>query len=134
MNQAMLRAPQEYSKAALALAPIAANGAQNGVGVDRTGYSSAIADVSFAISGAPTGGTVTAQLQDSADDVTFANIGYPVSVAVAASGIASVAADLSGARQYVRVVATAAPTGGNSPVATVAGTLRLYGPDRLPAL
>ena len=78
MNQAALRAPIEYSKVALSLAPIAGNGAQNGAGVDKTGYSSLIADVSYASSGNPTGGGLTLQLQDSPDNVTFTNYGSPV--------------------------------------------------------
>ncbi len=134
MNQAMLRAPQEFSKALLALAPAAGNGPVNGTGIDRTGYTSIIVDASFAFAGAPTGGTVTAQLQDSADDATFANFGAPVSVPVAASGLVSIPADLSGARQFVRAVLTGAPTGGNAPAATFAASARLFGPDRLPAL
>ena len=134
MNQAELRAPQEYSKAALSLAPVAGNGAQNGAGIDRTGYSSLITDLSYACSGAPTGGSLTLQLQDSADNVTFANYGAPVVATVGASGIVSLAADLTGARQFVRAVSNGAPTGGTSPAVTSAGTLRLFGPDRLPAL
>lgn len=134
MNQAMLRAPQEYSKVLLAVALAAGNGPVNGAGIDRTGYTSVIVDASFAFAGTPTGGTVTALLQDSADNTTFANFGSPVAVPVAASGLASIAADLSGARQFVRVVLTGAPTGGNSPAATFAASARLFGPDRLPAL
>ncbi|WP_158810225.1 hypothetical protein [Beijerinckia sp. L45] len=138
MNQAMLRAPQEFSKAVLSLASVAGNAAQNGAGIDRTGYSSLIADHAVSVSGAPTGGTVTLQLQDSADDTTFANFGSPVATAITSSNagglVASLAADVSGARQYVRIVSTGAPTGGTSPAVTQAGTVRLYGPDRLPAL
>ncbi len=133
MNQAELRAPWEFSKLVASLAPVANNAAQNGAGIDRTGYDSLIADYAVASAGAPTGGTLTLQLQDSADDVAFANFGSPVTPSILA-GLAALAIDIRGARQFVRVVSTAAPTGGNSPVATVGGTVRLFGPVRLPAL
>ena len=135
MNQAQMRAPWEFSKAALSLAPIASNSAQSGAAVDRTGYDSLIADYAYDASGAPTGGTLTLQLQDSADGVTFVNFGASVApTSVAAGGVATLALDIRGARQFVRVVSTAAPTGGASPVVTAGGVTRLYGPSRLPAL
>ena len=135
MNQAYLRAPWEFSKAALSLAPVAGNAAQNGASIDRTGYDSLIADYAYTTSGAPTGGTLTLQLQDSADGTTFANFGSPVvPTIVAAGGVASLALDVRGARQFVRVVSTGAPTGGTSPAVTVGGVVRLHGPSRLPAL
>ena len=57
-----------------------------------------------------------------------------MTAANAAAGLASLPVDLAGARQFVRLTVVAAPTGGNAPAATLAATLRLYGPDRLPAL
>ena len=63
MNLAALHTPADYSKPTLALAPAAGNTPAPGSSIDRTGYLSAIADVPFAFSGAPTGGTVTLQLQ-----------------------------------------------------------------------
>ena len=134
MNQAALRAPQEYSKAALALAPASGNTPAPGPSIDRTGYASAIADVAYACSGAPTGGTLTLQLQDSADGATFANFGAPAVTPVGANGVASLAAELSGARLLVCRSVVGAPTGGTSPVVTAGATLRLCGPDRLPAI
>ena len=138
MNQASLRAPFEQSKALLALALAAGNAAQNGASVDRTGYSSAIVDVVVGHTGAPTGGTVTLQMQDSADGVTFANYGSPVSAPITAGNaggqLVSLGINLMGARQFVRVVSQSAPTGGASPAASTSATLRLFGPDRLPAL
>ncbi len=138
MNQAALRAPQEFSKVVLALASVASDALQNGLGIDRTGYQSALFDVAVECSGTPTGGTVTLQLQDAADDVTFANYGAPVvapiTAANAAGFVASIGGDLSGARQFVRVTVLGAPTGGASPVVTASSSARLMGPDRLPAI
>lgn len=138
MNQAALRSPAEFSKAVLALALAAGNALQNGAAVDRTGYTSLIADVVVGHTGAPTGGNVTVQVQDSADGVTFANYGSAVSAPItagnAAGQLVSVGLDLSGARQFVRVTSQSAPTGGNAPAASTSASLRLFGPDRLPAL
>ncbi len=138
MNLAALHTPADFSKAVLALVPAAGNAPAPGPSIDRTGYLSAIADVSFAFSGAPTGGTVTLQFQDSADGQAFTNFGAPiaapVSAANAAGGVASLPVDLGGARQFVRLGVVAAPSGGNAPAATLAATVRLFGPDRLPAL
>ncbi len=138
MNLAALHSPADYSKVALALVPAAGNAPAAGPSIDRTGYLSAIFDLAFAFSGAPTGGTVTLQAQDSADGATFANFGSPVAAPVsagnAAGGVASLPVDLGGARQFVRLTAVAAPTGGASPAATLSASARLYGPDRLPAL
>lgn len=137
MNQAALRSPAEFSKAVLGLANAAGNGLQAGAAVDRIGYTALIADIVVGHSGAPTGGTITAQVQDSADGVTFGNYGSPVSAPITAANAAgqliSVGIDLSGARQFVRIVTQSAPTGGNAAAATTSATLRLFGPDRLPA-
>ena len=134
MNQAALRFPSEYSKPALALLPATGNTPAPGPAIDRTGYASAIADVAYACSGGPTGGTLTLQLQDSSDGAAFANFGAPAVAPVGANGVASLAADLSGARQFVRLSVVGAPIGGTSPVVTAGATLRLFGPDRLPAI
>ena len=139
-----MRSPQEYSKGLLSLAPVASNTAQNHAVVDRTGYRSAILDVLLSCSGAPTGGAMTAKIQDSADGVNFADL-YSLGVAVTASlvittpnaaagALLSLPVHLGAARQYVRAVTTGAPTGGTSPVVSAAAVLRLYGPDNLPAL
>lgn len=143
MNQAMIRAPQEYSKAALSLAPVASNSPQNHASVDRLGYRSAIVDIAFSASGVPTGGTLSAKIQDSADGTTFADLvvdGVAVAASLAittgnaASGaVLSLPAHLGAARRFVRAVTTGAPTGGTSPVVSAAAVMRLYGPDTLPA-
>ena len=138
MNLAALHTPADYSKAVLALIPAVGNAPAAGASIDRTGYLSAIADIAFTFSGAPTGGTLTLQFQDSADGQAFSNFGAPVAAPVSAGnatgGVASLPIDLGGARQFVRLTAVAAPTGGASPAATMAAIVRLHGPDRLPAL
>jgi hypothetical protein len=138
MNKAELRAPWEFSKAVFSLSPVAGNGAQNGASIDRTGYASLIADIVYSVSGSPTGGAISAKLQDSADGVTFTDFGTAVSLPItsgnAAGAVGSLALDIAGARRYVRVVTQAAPTGGSSPAASTAHSVRLFGPDRLPAL
>lgn len=143
MNQAMIRAPQDYSKGVISLAPIASNSAQNHVSVDRLGYRSAIVDIAFSASGVPTGGTISAKIQDSADGTTFADLvvdgvavtaSAAITTAIAASGgVLSMSAHLGAARRYVRAVTTGAPTGGTAPVVSAAAVMRLYGPDNLPA-
>ena len=135
MNQAFLRAPLELSKGVLGLAPVAGTSAETGVSIDRTSYSSVIVDVAYVATGAPTNTAVSVQLQDSADNATFANFGSAaLASASAVAGIASLGKALSGARQYVRAVVTPTLTGGSSPSITLAAILRLFGPDRLPAL
>lgn len=138
MNKAELRAPWEASKAVFSLAPVAGNGAQNGAVIDRTGYSSLVADIVYAVSGGPTGGALGAKLQDSPDGQAWADFGAPVNLPItaanAAGAVGSLALDIAGARQFVRVVTQAAPTGGATPAATTAHAVRLHGPDRLPAL
>lgn len=139
MNKAELRAPWEFSKAVFSLSPIASNSAQNGAAIDRTGYSSLIADIVYSVSGSPTGGSLVAKLQDSADGSTgWADFGTAVSLPItsgnAAGAVGSLPLDVAGARQFVRVVTAGAPTGGTSPVVSAAHSVRLHGPDRLPAL
>src|SRR4051812_34510661 len=120
MNQAQLRTPWLYCKALLSLACVASNSSQNHAAVDRTGYQSLIADATYSASGAPTGGTVPLKLQDWAAGTPFAESAIPVAVALApAGGLASLPMPLGGARQFVRVVSVAAPTGGTSPVVTL---------------
>lgn len=144
MNQSQIRSPWEYSKALLSLAPAASNASQNHAAIDRTGYRSMIVDLAVSASGAPTGGTVTAKIQDSADGQTWADyapggvaasVQAALTVANAAAGfLLSLPVHLGAARQFVRAVSVGAPTGGTSPIVSVAATARLHGPDNLPAL
>lgn len=115
---------------------LAASGTANGAGVDRINASSAVL---YAQAGAATGGpsavSVTFQLQDSADNSTFANVTSETSLITlsAASTGAELDIDLTGLRQYVRVVGTAALTGGSSPTIPVSAVLVLGGQANLPA-
>lgn len=144
MNQSQIRSPAEYSKPVLSLPPVASNAPQTHAAVDRLGYRSAILDVAFSCSGAPTGGTFSAKIQDSDDGVTFADLainGVPVTTSAAlptatanSAGVLSLPVHLGAARRFVRAVTTGAPTGGASPTVSAAAVVRLYGPDNLPAL
>ena len=109
--------PQVFSGATPAL----------GGGIDRSiaGGKTYLSCVLFAgvgaAAGAPTTEGVTYKLQDSSDNITFADYTEPVSGAVpsvaltANNTFGSVNVDLSAARQYVQVVGTPAFTGGTSP-------------------
>lgn len=110
----------------------------NGTGVDRVSAagefaSCCIAAVTGATSGTPTTETATFKLQDSADNSSFADYvppglaAAPTLVLSAANTAGQLGIDLSGARQYVRVVCTNAFTGGSSPTLLVAAALVLGG-------
>lgn len=127
-----------YVKAVASLAPVAGTGsAQNGAGVDRQGYQSAVGVVAYSTSGGVTGGTVAAHFEDS-DEVggTYAALGDAVSVTIAAgpnaSGVIQVPVNLAAAKQFVRLVVDSDPTGG-TPASIVAGAILLGGADQLPA-
>jgi hypothetical protein len=113
-------------------------GTVNGTGVDRATinsgpFASAILAVETgATVGAPTTTTVTAKIQDSADNVSFADY-VPPTLAVAPTCVVSAAnaankigVDLTTARQFVRVTITSAFTGGASPQVNLAAQL-LFG-------
>ncbi len=118
----------------------------NGTGIDRLGgdagapYESADLEVQTGTStGAPTSYAHAFTLQDSADNATFANFddtingNSPPTVSMTADGtIKRVKVCLKGARQYVRVVATPAFTGGTSPTTPVCATLVLGGAAVIP--
>ena len=124
--------------------------AVNGAAIDRippggTKFDSAkFSVVGGAISGAPTGTTVTIQVQDSADGSTgWANLpaqpnGGPTSLAAAftqpnTAGLAQdLNIDLSNAKRFIRVVETLAFVGGTTPTMLVNTVCSLTGPDRFP--
>jgi hypothetical protein len=127
------------------IAPQSQSGAGtiNGTGVDRLqaagSFSScAIAGLTGAVSGSPTAQSATFKLQDSADNSTFADYvppglsAAPTLVLSAANAAGQVGIDLSGARQYVRVVCTVAFTGGSSPTLLVGAGLILGGAQQEP--
>ncbi len=95
-----------------------------------------------ALVGAPTTTSVTLQLQDSADNATFANYVPPlfggvattaaIAPLTAANSQAAQAVDLSGARQYVRIQSVSSFTGGASPQANLCGQIIFGGADVKP--
>lgn len=93
-----------------------------------------------AVTGAPSGQTLDAKIQDSADGSTgWADYIPPGQATVAAiaqitavNTIGSVDVDLSGARRYVRVVETTTLTAGTAPTIAVVETVILSGADRTP--
>ncbi len=88
-----------------------------------------------AASGSPTAQTVATKLQDSADGSTgWADVSGAAATDLTADDTEDeVDIDLSGAKRYVRVVATISFTGGTTPSIPVAATLVLAGKDELPA-
>lgn len=124
-------------------APVA--GTRNGSAINRrVGGSLAMSLTLIATTGAETGSpsarTFDAKIQDSADGSTgWADYIPPdqttvaaVTQITAASSEAEVDVNLSGAKQYVRVVDTLAFTGGTSPTLGIQTTVVLGGFDRTP--
>lgn len=124
---------------------VASAGAINGASVDTQGIiggpplSAAVDVTTGAAGGGPTTQSATIQVQDSADNATFANYvppGLAASPSVAitvVNGRATLAVDLSGARRYLRVVCTVAFTGGASPTLAVSSGFTFGGLKELPA-
>lgn len=125
-----------YINAVTGIKPTNATTTVNGTGVDRLAYGSATLFAAVgAASGSPSAQSVTYKLQDSADDSTYADISTETSALAAmtadnATGQLDI--DLTGLRQYVRVVATVSLTGGTSPAIPIAATLVLGGASVLP--
>lgn len=98
--------------------------------VDRFNYRDAILHVQVAnVTGTPTAKEVTLKLQHSDTDVTgdFVDVDIQgiASTIVTAEDEAELHINLDGFKQYVRVVATTAYTGGTAPKADVIGTFVL---------
>lgn len=109
-------------------------GAINGTGFDRTGEQSCTFIVMCGdASGSPSAQTVDCKLQDSADNSTFADVsGATADQLTGDDESAYKDFNLSGLRQYVRLVVTVALTGGSTPAIPVAASLILGGSDNLP--
>ena len=126
-----------YVKAVASLAPVAGTGsAQNGAGVDRQGYQSAVGVVPFSTSGGVTGGTVAAHFEHSDESANnFTDYGDAVQVTIPAGpnagGVVQVPVNLAAAKRYIRLVVDSDPSGG-SPASIVAGAILLGGADQLP--
>jgi hypothetical protein len=122
--------------AAPSLAPAnSAAGTRNGSSIDHTGYGSCVLlHTCAAVTGAPSAQTIDVKLQDSADGTTFADV---VGAALPSKTTGTAESrekniDLSGLRQFVRVVEIMAFTGGTTPAVISAPVLILGGPDKLP--
>ena len=121
------------------LGPVAGTGsAQNGAWVDRQGFFAALVPFAYSTAGGVTAGTITVQLQDAttAAGAGSANFGAAFSIAIPAgpnaAGVLECVRNLDGARQFVRVVVTSAPTGG-TPTSIVSAPIQLGCAARIPA-
>lgn len=121
------------------LAPVAGTGAaQNGAWIDRNGFFAAMIPFAYTTSGGVTGGTITVQLQDATSNAGAgsANFGALATITIPAgpnaTGISEIVRNLDGARQFIRVVVDADPTGG-SPASIVSAPVILGCPARYPA-
>lgn len=118
-------------------------GANYTTGVDRTGFLKALIEVEVgAAGGGPTTQTLDVKIQHS-DTVGGSYTDWVPVTGVAASGaVAQITAvntrkrkevDLRGAKQFIRLSATTAFTGGASPTLFQAAAIILSGADTLPA-
>jgi hypothetical protein len=88
-----------------------------------------------AATGSPTGISVVATLQDSADNITFAPVvGAPTVTVGAANTQGSANINLRSCRQYLRVSIQNALAGGTAPTTAVAGILIMGGSSENPAI
>jgi len=103
-------------------------GANNGTGIDRSGYDEIKVLVSTgAATGTPTSYSVDAKLQDSADNSSFADVSDVEIKQITADNTTATMEKIncSTLRRYVRVVTTPAYVGGTSPKVPVAVTVLL---------
>ncbi len=124
-------------KSVLALAPVAASSAQNGLGIDKTGFRSATCVIANgAATGSPTSYTVDAKIQQSSDDGStdaYADVsGLTMTQITVDNKVGEINFDLTGLKKYVRVVVTPALTGGTSPKALIGAVMILGNPQYLP--
>lgn len=110
-------------------------GTRNGAAIDRTGYQSCVLFAQTgAVTGSPSTQSLAAKLQHSDDGSTgWADIsGAAITAISAASSAAKVNVNLSTAKQYIRVVETAAFSGGSTPTMGVGTSVVLGGANELP--
>lgn len=123
-------------KAVVAIAPQATDTAVTSASIDTEAYHDGMVVVNVgATSGTPTSFTVNAKVTDSADDSTFADVpGIDIVEIVAADKTGEIRLNLDSIvfNRYIKVVVTAAMTGGTSPDVLVAANVLLgspaYGP------
>lgn len=119
-----------------------AAGVRNGAAIDRSGFGSCVlVGETGAVTGAPTGQTLDAKVQDSADGATgWADYVPPGGVA-ADGAIAQITAvntqakkniDLSGAKKFIRTVEVTTLTAGTTPKIGARTSLILGGPVEHP--
>lgn len=118
-------------------------GTANGTGIDRTGFNSVLlVGQTGAETGSPTARTVDFKIQHS-DVVGSGYVDFTPSIPnpggtgalaqiAAVSTIKKRSIDLKTAKQFIRVFATTAFTGGTSPTLLSSATLVLGGADTLP--
>lgn len=127
-----------FLKPAVGTVPAAvAAGTRNGSAIDRSGFSSCVLVAQTgAVAGSPSAQSLDAKLQESADGATgWTDIaGAAITAVTAASSSGKVNVSLANVKQYIRVVETAAFTGGTTPAMGAASTVILGGADRLPAV
>jgi len=137
MSVAELRDVGKFLKTVAGINPTNSTGGTiNGSAIDRTGFESCVLHAAAgAATGAPTAQSVTAKLQESADGSTgWADItGAAITAITADNGAAEVDVDLSGVKQYIRVVVTVSLTGGTTPAIPVASAVALGGAVEVPA-
>ena len=133
MTASKMKNAGAYFENKLGVVPAARSaGASNGTGFDKAGaLSCKLVVLTGAATGTPTTQSATAKIQHSDDNSTFADYTPPdgsASVAVTAvDSTGSVDVDLSGAKQYIRVVMTTAFTGGTTPTLLSAAAVELAG-------
>ncbi len=120
----------ESIKQVCALRPQAlAAGNVNGPVIDRLGFEDAVLIVSSGVvSGAPTAQTLDARIQhgNAADGSDMADVsGLVITQITAANTDRQLDIDLLPLKRYIRVVATAAFTGGTSPTIQASATIAL---------
>jgi hypothetical protein len=117
----------------------AATAAVNGAAIQRVAsgdtYLGAILHLKVgAATGSPTGQSVVAKLQTSADGSTnWTDITGAATAAITAdNGVAQVSVNLGGALTYIRAVVTPTLTGGTTPNIPVIATVFLAGDSEIP--
>lgn len=93
----------------------------NGLGVDTVGFGADVMEVTLGSKAAgATGGTVTAKIQESSDNVTFTDvIGATASYSGATGGNRVLRVAYTGTRRYMRAVVTNSLTGGAAGTNTI---------------
>lgn len=114
-----------------------AAGADNGPAIDRQGYQSAtLFGARGATSSDPSAHSVTYKLQhsDTTENADFSDVtGEALAALTADNTSAKKAVNLTPLKRYIRIVATAAFTGGTTPAIPISSTVILGGAQKLPA-